>query len=464
MEQAGLIDELHRLFLFEEFTAGQLKWVVLNAEVVELPAGSVLFTQLDADALWVLLEGKFQLTNHRDGREIVLLTTDRPGSWAGWLPAFDAHPIDVSAKLVVDSRLLRFGKDAVRTMISTGMPVANHFMQGVTTGARAFAENAAQRDKLAALGKLAAGLAHELNNPAAAARRAASDLRTALWERDARALILVRDLGEKDIVANLTLAREVVERPPLRLSPLDKSDREEEMAEWLESHGIGDGYTMAASFLEASITMEDLTGLETRLPAEALANVLCWLEAATAADELAEQIATSVARISDLVAAIKSYTYMDRAAETEVDVHRGIEDTLKILAYKLRSTNTEVVLDFCTDLPPIMAQGSALNLVWTNLIDNAVDAMGEGGTITIRTLREGDSALVEVADTGPGIPPELQSRIFEPFVTTKEVGKGTGLGLDTVWRTVRDHGGDIHLDSKPGDTRFQVRLPIVRRG
>ena len=456
-----LIDELRATFLFEAFDDEQLRWVVANTEVVRLPAGTVLFTEnATPDAFWVLLDGALQLSHPAEGRRIVLETADVPGTWGGWMPAFEERPLPLSFTLTVDSRLLRVPKASLRHMLDGGYPLTNHLLAGISTGSRRLNEQIVQQEKLAALGRLAAGLAHELNNPAAAARRAASSLQEALRERDRRAVCLVQMLDEQQVRANLALAKEVADRPPLALAPLAKSDLEEEIAAWLEERGIEDGYPMAASFIDASIGLDDLAAMAARVPPATLADALSWLEATTIADELAREITVSVGRISDLVGAIKSYTFMDRDGESEIDVHTGIEDTLTILGYKLRKANVEVVREFATDLPKITTQGSALNQVWTNLIDNALDAMAAGGRLTIRTGRRGTELVVAICDTGPGVPADVAGRVFDPFFTTKPIGQGTGMGLDIARRIVREHGGDIGLRSEPGDTRFDVHLPI----
>jgi signal transduction histidine kinase len=320
-----------------------------------------------------------------------------------------------------------------------------------------------QRDKLMALGKLSAGLAHELNNPAAAARRATDELIATLAELRAADLQLCQhDLSDEQSAAianfeNQAIAHAAQATP---LSALEQSDRADAVTEWLEAQGIDDGWKHAPTLVEAGIDPDRLERLLMQVGADALGAVLTRIAAQLMTARLASDIRSSTSRISELVGAIKEYTYMDQATVQEVDLHRGLENTLLILKHKLRAKHITVERDFAADLPTVTAKGSDLNQVWTNLIDNAVDAMTERGTLKIRTKREPMDVMIEIRDNGAGIPEHLRTRIFEPFFTTKSVGEGTGLGLDTVARIVRQHRGNIRVESKPGDTCFQVRLPL----
>ena len=461
-------EELRATFLFEAFSDEQLGWVLEHAAVEALAAGTPLLTEgQPSDDLWVLLEGQLQISRDVGGREVILETSEAPGTWAGWLPMFDdASPL--TCRLLRPSRLLRFGKEEVRQMLA-GFPIATHLLAGVTWGMRNFEAAARQQEKLAALGKLSAGLAHELNNPAAAAGRAAGRLREALRERDDRALALGRQLDAEQAAALAELAGEAVARAASvqALDPLARSDREEALAAWLEDRGVADAADLAATLADADLDMADLERVAERLRDASVPDALAWLGATVALGDLALQIEHSVARISDLVGAVKGYSYMDRAAvPQETDLREGLENTLKILAYRLRGVAVERRYD--PDLPRVLAVGSDLNQVWTNLLDNAIDAVEAApagqGRIVIRTAREDDGVVVEIADNGVGIPPAIQGRIFEPFFTTKGVGEGTGLGLDSSYRiVVRQHRGDIGVTSEPGDTRVRVWLPTSRQ-
>ncbi|MEA2585698.1 MAG: hypothetical protein QOF33_3783 [Thermomicrobiales bacterium] len=460
MTHDTLVAELKATFLFEDCTDEQVRWVADHADVVLMDAGASLFTEAAiADAFWVLLDGELQLSKRIDGREIVFERAAQPGTWAGWLPQFEINPAPMRARVVRDSRLLRVPKESMRYVMANGFPLTNHLLSGIMSGFRTFEGTVLQQQKLAALGRLSAGLAHELNNPAAAAKRAASDLREALRTRDERALCLIRALDEEQVRQNLLLVQEVGQREPDRLDPIARGEREDEVIAWLTEHGIEDGYQLGASLVDASVTIEDLAALRARIPAETLGDAVPWLEAATTADELSRVIETSVGRISALVTAIKEYTFMDRDGQQEVDLHQGLDNTLLIMHHKLKA-GVEVLRDYDPTLPKVCAYGSDLNQLWTNLIDNAVQAMGGKGQLRVHTGRDGEQVVVEIGDNGPGIPDAIKHRIFEPFFTTKGVGVGSGLGLDIARRIVWHHGGDIRVESHPGDTRFQVRLPV----
>ena len=324
-----------------------------------------------------------------------------------------------------------------------------------------------RREKLASLGKLSAGLAHELNNPAAAARRAAGSLREAVARLEALALGRERPFSEAErrlaavLESELEAAR--CHGPAEPLDPLAESDREEALAEWLDGRGVEGAWELAPTLACAGLTRERLETVEGLEDAGALAGVVQWLEATIEVRGLIDELEGSTARIADLAGAIKEYASMDRAPQ-EVDLHEGLESTLKLLHHKLKM-GIAVRRDYDRGLPRVQARAGELNQVWTNLIDNAIDAMDGRGRLTVRTRRDGAAAVVEIVDDGPGIPPEIRERVFDAFFTTKEVGKGTGLGLDIVRRIVEArHKGEIAVESRPGETRFTVRLPIAGAG
>jgi PAS domain S-box-containing protein len=317
-------------------------------------------------------------------------------------------------------------------------------------------------EKMAALGKLSAGLAHELNNPAAAAQRAASQLHQHIAELESLTVRLAQKGVCDSVWGHLQNARQTrLAAGDTPLSPLDRADHADALAEWLGAHSVEDAWEIAPGLVAAGFDEGELESLAADLPPDTLADALTWIGQSLAADELVETIVTSTRAISELVGAVKEYSYMDRAPVQEVDIHDGIESTVRILGHKLKD-GTRLTRQFDRSLPRITVLAGELNQVWTNLLDNAIDAAGPDGEVRIRTFKDNVHLVVEVGDNGPGIPSEVGTRIFDPFYTTKDAGKGTGLGLDVTRRIVTERcGGEIDFRSEPGDTVFQVRLPLV---
>ncbi len=455
-------DDLRATFLFEDCTDEQLLWLVDNGKAVGLPAGAELLRQGEVtNDFWVLVEGELRFSRSAGGRDLIINAVDRPGSWGGWLPVSDDRS-PVSIRLLRESRLLLLSRGAMEHVLRKGFPIALHLINGLNWGVRNFEAVARQQEKMVAVGGLAAGLAHELNNPAAAAVRAASRLPEVSRERDAWALALGAHVTASQATAVLTTALEGGTRLP-PTDPLARSDREDTVTAWLERHEVVDPHRLAPALVDAGLTARDLERVAAEVDGEALPAALGWLAASLAVDALAAEVARSASRVSRLVTAITDYADLDRAAEREIDVRMGISDTLAVLAQRL--DGVIVSRDDDPALPRIWGGAAELNQVWTHLIENAADAVralppGER-RVAIRTATDGDGVVIEVADNGPGIPPEIQGRIFEPFFTTKPVGGGTGLGLDTAYRVVvRLYGGDLRVASEPGDTRFTVRLPV----
>jgi signal transduction histidine kinase len=311
---------------------------------------------------------------------------------------------------------------------------------------------------------MAAGLAHELNNPAAAVRRAASSLDEAMADALGAALRLhAHPLppGHQALLDRLHADARGYCASPIPLGPLERSDREDALSDWLDARGVGEAWELAPVLVTGGVSPGTLAAVEAEMGAERLEPVVRWLAATLTATTLLKELTQSAQRISQLVGSIKEYSHMDQSPELQdTDLHRGLESTLALLAHKLKD-GVEVTREYDASLPPVCAYAGELNQVWTNLIDNAVDAMGGKGRLTVRTWHDSGQATVEIADDGPGVPPDIQDRMWEPFFTTKGVGEGSGLGLDIVRRIVqRRHGGSIRLVSRPGDTRFQVTLRV----
>lgn len=460
------VEALRCVHVFADLTDEQLHWFADNSEDRRFAEGDVIFRKGDkAEALVVYLEGEVHAYWDESDHDMVYISRagDRMSEVSGMLPFSRMKKFQVTGRAVTDVRLLWFPVRLFPEMMQR-LPVLVERLVGIMSDRVREATTLDQeQDKLMALGKLSAGLAHELNNPAAGATRAANDLLETLKElRAADMRLCSHDLTTEQQQSIDAFERKAIDHTATagQLNSLDQSDREEKVTSWLETHGISEAWKLSANLVEAGMDSTALEQLVGEIPATATADVLARVNCQLAAAKLAGEIKTATTRISELVGAIKEYSYMDQAKVQELDIHRGLENTLLILKYKLKRKNISVKRDYAESLPLIKAYGSELNQVWTNLIVNAVDAMSEGGTLKVRTKREPTDIMVEIRDDGAGIPASVRSRIFEPFFTTKAVGEGTGLGLDTVARIVRKHRGNIRFESKPGDTCFQVRLPL----
>jgi signal transduction histidine kinase len=456
------LDVLRAIPLFAGLGDDDLAWVGAAGREIDLAAGDPLFVEGQTDvAFCVLLAGELQVTK-RIGAEEAVLASHLPGAFTGEVPLLTGTPYVATVRAVVASQVLRFEPEAFLQMLATCREIATTVLRAVAQRVQMIDSTLQQHEKLAALGKLSAGLAHELNNPAAAARRAADQLGQAVDAAQGLALNLCRQGLSPEQLALLTDLRPAPGDAGSPLDPLARSDGEDALALWLEDHGVADAWDLAPTLTAADLDADRLGPIAERLPPAAFAAAVAWLGATATAASLVDEVKQGTARISNLVTAVKRYSYMDQAPSQEVDLHEGLESTLTMLGDALRGIT--VVRDYDHGLPQIGAYGSELNQVWTNLLDNAASAIKSGsgaGEIRIRTAREHARVLVEIADNGPGIPAEIRDHIFEPFFTTKGVGEGTGLGLDIVRRIiVGQHHGDIRVLSTPGDTRFQVRLPL----
>ena len=456
------VGELRALGLFDGLADDQLAELVEGSTEVRVEPGVELFREGEyADFWWVLLDGTIDLVRHIGREDTVVGKMDVPGRWAGGFRAWDEHGVYLATgRGATAGRVLRVAAEVLHQRFNAWFPFGRHLIEGLYRTARSIESTARQRESLVTLGTLAAGFAHEINNPAAAATRAVDALETACQ-------ILLSSLGrlaQGEISASqftaLDALRREVEPQAAVQDPLALADQEEALASWLSSHSIVCEWMIAPPLAAAGVKVAWCERVALVLEGPALGPGLEWIASTLSVATLLSELKDSSRRISELVAAIKSYSQMDRASMQHINVTDGIESTLVMLGYKLRDGVT-VVRDYGPGVPRIEAYPGELNQVWTNLIDNAIDAMAGAGTLWLLTRAEGSDVVIEVGDTGLGMPPQVAARAFEAFYTTKDVGKGTGLGLDVARRIVVErHAGTITIDSRPGKTVLRVRIPL----
>jgi signal transduction histidine kinase len=464
------LEELRRSPLFDGLTDEQLQRVIMEGSEVRVSRGELYAREGEPiEHLYVVLEGELRITKLVDGREMVI-NNYTPGVFFGEVPLLAGTPFLASGRALEDSRLFAIPEKVFRRMLTDYPTFGDTVLETMAQRVQILQSIAQERERLNSLGTLAAGLAHELNNPAAASLRAAGRLRECFERLRKTGMKISRSaaagglgpeqLDDLDRIAAGALGS--TDGTPDGQSPLEAADREENLVRWLEECGVEDAWDIASTFAQAGREVPDLELVIGVVGRDCLGEALGYLEAVLAVAGLVEEVEASTTRVSALVETMKAYSHMDQAPLQEVQINDELDNTLEVLAYELEEV--EMVRKYDDDLPPITAYGGELNQVWTSLIDNAIDAVkGEVDEprITLRTTCEGDRVLVEVADNGPGVPEELQARVFEPYFTTKGVGAGSGLGLDVSYRiVVGRHGGDIRVISRPGDTRFQVRLPM----
>lgn len=459
---AGWLQSIEAL---KDVPADQLQWLADNSEQETVPAGEFIFKEGDPIiSTLFIISGKiraYRLQNH-EAREIAVF---EPKSITGHLPYSRGKLAIASGQAVVDTEVLRFPREKCGEIIRHHFELTQALVHQMTNRVREFTSAQLQDEKMVALGKLSAGLAHELNNPASAVVRGATSLKEHLhlMPEFFKQISTIQMPAEKvDIVSNMMFA--LLQRPRnAALSLMQRSAKEDEMTELLEQYKVENAAEIAENFLDFGGTATDLEAFREHIPEAHFSPVINWINNNLVTEKMVTDIDEASRRIAALVGSVKVFTHMDQGHDQQVtDVHEGLRNTLNMLQHKFRKGQVELVQHFNTGLPPIKAFVGELNQVWTNLIDNALDAMEPNGkgTLEIKTEKDGDCVKVSIIDNGPGIPEDMLTKVFDPFFTTKEIGKGTGLGLDIVSQIVRQHKGSVKVQSAPGRTQFSVSLPV----
>jgi signal transduction histidine kinase len=450
--------------LFAGLPDAELDELVSLATPVSIAPGELLMAEgSPGGSLYIILGGRFRVTT-RSGQQEIQIAECGAGDVLGEISLLDRSPRTASVWATEDSQLIMIDRDTFEKVLADSPTAMMAILRTITLRLRNTEASLRQSEKMAALGTLAAGLAHELNNPAAAARRAATqakDVTAALVQATAELNALQLDSSQLAAVAVRNQGRGHRSGTVSDLDPVARGDRENDLQEWLEDRGVDAAWELAPTLASAGWDVDQLARATAAFDAKQLGPVVRWLGVGSTAYDLLYVVAHASERISEIVKAVKTYSYLDQAPVQNVDLREGLENTLVMLRHKLRA-GVRVVRDYAPDLPPIEAHGSELNQVWTNLIDNAVDAMKGEGELRLRTGQtDHGTVIVEIGDSGPGIPSEIQSRVFEPFFTTKPPGSGTGLGLHISYNiVVQKHRGTITVESRPGETRFRVELPL----
>lgn len=455
-------DELRDVAILQGLGDEPLEWLADHGTRLDLSDGDRVFERgQPADFMFIVVQGTIQRYEEIGGQWLPVATT-RAGEVTGMLPFSRMTHYPGNTVAVETSQVLRVHKGNIPPLLHVSEELGRRLVAVMSDRVRGDVRLEQQQERMAALGRLSAGLAHELNNPAAAVRRAAAGLSGQLAKLSEPVFDLARhEMDESAIAAIEALRRTAKNRERSEGSSLDRAELEEALQDWLEERGIAEAWELAGTFADEGLTLNDLEAFEGRIRQPFVASALSWLGGVLGVDRTVAQIASSSERISDLIASVKTYSHMDRSSEHKpVDVREGLDMTLTMLGHKLKKKAVRLVRDYGDDLPLVPGNAGELNQVWTNLVDNAVDALGDGGGLRVEATREGEWLAVRVIDEGPGIPDDVLPRVFEPFFTTKSVGEGTGLGLDIALGIVRTHQGHIDVQSGPGRTEMCVRLPV----
>ena len=456
-------DDLRRLEIFSQIEDETLSWLLDNAETVTVADGEMLVREGEpSKGFFVLLDGEMVVLRRSEGKDMVLGRHIAP-SFFGEVQILSGSPVPVSLRAVVDCRLLRLSEDGFHHMLTSCRNFSRNIHRAVETRLLGLERFVQQREKMGSLGTLAAGLAQELDTPAAAMGRAVARLGALIADLERQSVELGRRCPAGETLEAMTAvgAKPRPGESAADLHPLAMGEREEELAEWLEDRGIDDPWNLGPRLANEGIDEADLEALSAVTGADAFPVALQWVVTVREMRSLLADTQSASGHITGLVKAFRSYTHTDEGPQQVVDIHDGIEDTLIVLRHKLRA-GVRISRIYDRSLPPIPVFGSEINQVWTHLIDNAVEALGGEGDITITTRRDGDNVVVEVADNGPGIPPEIRDRVFDPFFSTKGPGRGATAGLDACYRiVVNRHGGSLRLNPEPGTTCFETYLPIA---
>ncbi|MCI5059025.1 MAG: ATP-binding protein [Flavobacteriales bacterium] len=461
----GLLEFISGLEELKNVPKDQIQWMIDRGDVRNLNKGDLLWASgSPIDELRIIIEGKYRgfVVQNGQEREFGLFES---GLITGVLPFSRLKEAQGSAVTVEEGSVFFLHKKHFSEMIQTQLELVTAFVHFMTSRVRNFTSFQLQNEKLLSLGKLSAGLAHELNNPASAILRSATTLKEHLraLPENFKSVIKIKMTDEEVDTINNLLFSKIDQGLQDDIGLMERTEREDTIAEWLEDNGVEDGYELAEGLVDFGFVEEDLETIRDAVPNEHFIPIINWIENNLTTEKMVEEIGDASKRIADLIGSIKSYTHMDQTLDKQkVDLHKGIQNTLRMLQHKSQKQNISLELDFDPDLPEIAGFPGELNQVFTNLIDNAYDAMENEASkqLNIKTFRENGSVHIHIKDSGPGIPEEVQTKIFDPFFTTKDVGKGTGLGLDIVKKIVEQHKGRIEFVTSEKGTEFQLILPV----